>query len=68
MTGEEIVVYEDEAVSNLVDLIMETGGVFHYEMPEPQMDDAGNPVPMPPVRVPGMETDSKINKKKIFNK
>ena len=62
MTGEEIVVYEDEAVSNLVDLIMETGGVFHYEMPEPQMDDAGNPVPMPPVRVPGMETDSKSGK------
>ena len=26
----------------LVDLIMETGGVFHYEIPEPQMDDAGN--------------------------
>lgn len=62
MTGEEVIIFEDEAVANLVDIIIETGGVFHYEMPEPQADESGNIVPMPPVRVTGSETESKTGR------
>lgn len=60
ITGEEIVIFEEQAVSNLVDILLETGGVFHYEMPEPVMDEMGQIVPQPPVRVKGEEDENSI--------
>ena len=60
ITGEEIIIFEPEAVSDLVDIIIETGGTFHYEIPDPQMDEMGNPVPAPPVRVNGPEDEDSI--------
>ncbi len=60
ITGEEIIIFEPEAVSSLVDIIIETGGTFHYEIPDPQMDEMGNPVPAPPVRVNGPEDEDAI--------
>jgi hypothetical protein len=60
ITGEEVVIFEEEAVSNLVDVLLETGGVFHYRIPEPQMDEMGNMVPVPPIRVKGEEDEDAI--------
>lgn len=60
ITGEEIIIFEPEAVSSLVDIIIETGGTFHYQIPDPQMDEMGNPVPAPPVRVNGPEDEDAI--------
>jgi len=60
ITGEEVIIFEEEAISGLIDVLMETGGVFHYELPEPVMDDTGQVVPQPPVRVPGEEDENSI--------
>ena len=60
ITGEEVIIFEDQAVANLVDILLETGGVFHYRIPEPQMDEMGNMVPVPPVRVKGEEDEDAI--------
>ncbi len=60
ITGEEVVVFEDEAVSDLTRVLMDTGGTFHYELPEPQVDEMGNMVQAEPVRVNGIETPDAI--------
>jgi hypothetical protein len=60
ITGEEVIIFEDEAISGLIDVILETGGTFHYQLPEPQMDEAGNLIPVPPVRVKGEEDEDGI--------
>jgi hypothetical protein len=60
ITGEEVIIFDDQAVMDLFDILEETGGVFHYEMAEPQFDGMGQPIPQPPVRVPGEEDENSI--------
>ena len=60
ITGEEIIVWEDKALWDLWDIIEDTGGVFHYELPEPELDEQGQLVPQPPIRVPGHEDENSI--------
>lgn len=60
ITGEEIIIFEEEAISNLVDVLLDTGGVFHYRLPEPVSDEMGQIVPQPPVRVVGEEDENGI--------
>ena len=60
ITGEEVIVFEDESVSQLYDILMETGGVFHFELPDPEIGPDGMPVPKPPQRVNGREDEDAI--------
>ncbi len=60
ITGEEIIIFDDQAVLDLFDIIEDTGGVFHYVLPEPQLDGMGQPIPQPPVRVAGEEDENAI--------
>lgn len=60
ITGEEVIVFEDESVSQLYDILMETGGVFHFELPDPEIGPNGMPVPKPPQRVNGREDEDAI--------
>ena len=60
ITGEEIIVWEDQALFNLYDILEETGGVFHFELPEPEMDENGQVIPKPPFRVKGHEDENSI--------
>jgi len=60
ITGEEVIIFDNQAVVDLYDVIEETGGVFHYELPEVELDPMGQPIPQPPVRVPGHEDENSI--------
>ena len=60
ITGEEITIFDDQAVLDLFDIIEDTGGVFHYVLPEQQLDGMGQPIPQAPVRVPGEEDENSI--------
>ena len=58
ITGEEMIIFDDDAVSDLVDIIVDMGPVFHYVLPEQEIDESGQPIPKPPVRTAGEETDA----------
>jgi len=58
ITGEEVVIFDDDAIADLIDVIVDMGPVFHYVLPEPEMDESGQLIPKAPVRTPGEETDA----------
>ena len=58
--GEEVILFEDESVKEMFEVIEETGGMFHYELPDPKYDAQGQPIPQDPVRVPGEEDENSI--------
>ena len=60
ITGEEVIVFDSESVEDLFAQIEEEGPIYHFELPDPEMDEQGNVVPQEPVRVPGMEDDDSI--------
>ena len=61
ITGEELIIFEPEAVVELYQLIQDYGPTFHWELPEPMYDeDTGEIVPQDPVRVPGFEDENSI--------
>tara|TARA_R110002051_G_scaffold202268_1_gene268969 strand:+ start:9331 stop:11646 length:2316 start_codon:yes stop_codon:yes gene_type:complete len=61
ITGEEIIVFESEAIVELLGLIEKQGPVFHFELPEPEYDDmTGELIPQEPVRVAGDEDENSI--------
>tara|TARA_Y100001963_G_scaffold158245_1_gene257202 strand:+ start:2874 stop:5174 length:2301 start_codon:yes stop_codon:yes gene_type:complete len=58
--GEETIIWDPEAVVDILELIEEEGPVWHFEMPEPEFDEMGNMIPQEPVQVPGMEDEGSI--------
>jgi len=58
--GEEIILFEEESVEDMFNIIETIGPMFHYEVPDLQMDEQGNPIPQKPVRVPGEEDENSI--------
>jgi hypothetical protein len=60
ITGEETIIYENEAVQDIWELIEEGGPVWHYRLPEDQFDEAGQLIPQEPVQVPGEEDENAI--------
>lgn len=58
--GEEIILFEEESVEDMFEIIETIGPMFHYEVPDLQMDEQGNPIPQKPVRVPGEEDENSI--------
>ncbi len=58
--GEEIILFEDESVEEMYQIIETTGNIFHYELPDLKFNEQGQPVPQEPVRVPGEEDENSI--------
>jgi len=57
---EEIILFEEESVEEMFEIIEDIGMIFHYEMPEPEFDAMGQPVQQQPIRVPGEEDENSI--------
>lgn len=61
ITGEESIVWQEEAVEELMQSIEESGPIFHFKLPEPQIDQqTGQMIQGDPIKVPGMETADAI--------
>jgi hypothetical protein len=60
VTGEEVFISDETLIEELMSVVEEYGPVFHFELPEPEIDAEGNVIPQDPVKVAGMETDSGI--------
>ena len=58
--GEEIILFEEESVEEMFQVIESTGMMFHYELPDPKFDEMGQPVQQAPIRVPGEEDENSI--------
>jgi len=58
--GEEIILFEEESVEDMFTVIEEYGPMFHYEVPDLELDPAGNPIQQNPIRVPGPEDENSI--------
>tara|TARA_R100000742_G_C4279284_1_gene103438 strand:+ start:1225 stop:3558 length:2334 start_codon:yes stop_codon:yes gene_type:complete len=54
-TGEEVFISDEDAKEELMQVIQEYGPIFHFELPDPEIDEEGNMIPQPPVKVKGME-------------
>ena len=54
-TGEEVYISDEDAKEELLKVIEEFGPIFHFELPDPEIDNEGNLIPQPPVKVKGME-------------
>ena len=60
ITGEETIIFDNEAVLDIFELIEDGGPVWHYRMPEDQFDEMGNIIPQMPIQVPGEEDENAI--------
>lgn len=58
--GEEIILFEEESVKEMFEIIEDTGMMFHYELPDPEFDEMGQPIQQEPIRVPGEEDENSI--------
>ena len=58
--GEEVILFEDESVEDMFEVIEDIGPLFHYELADPQYDEQGQPIPQKPIRVPGEEDENSI--------
>ena len=60
ITGEEVIVSDPKLVEEMFKTIEAYGTMFHFELPEPEIDEQGNIIPADPVKVPGMEDEDAI--------
>ena len=60
ITGEEVIVSDPELVEEMFRTIEAYGAMFHFELPEPEIDEQGNIIPADPIKVPGMEDEDGI--------
>ena len=60
ITGEEVIVSDPKLVEEMFKTIEAYGTMFHFELPEPEIDEQGNIIPADPVKVPGMEDEDGI--------
>ena len=58
--GEEIILFEEESVKEMFEIIEDIGMMFHYELPDPEFDEMGQPIQQEPIRVPGEEDENSI--------
>jgi hypothetical protein len=58
--GEEVILFEDESVKEMFEILEDIGPLFHYVLPDPQYDEQGRPIPQKPLRVPGEEDENSI--------
>jgi len=60
ITGEEVIVSDPKLIEEMFKTIEAYGTMFHFELPEPEIDEQGNIIPADPVKVPGMEDEDAI--------
>ena len=60
ITGEEVIISDSIAVEEMFNIIKLEGPIFHFELPEPEIDEQGEIMPQDPVRVAGMEDENSI--------
>jgi len=61
VTGEETIVWEEEAVEDLMKIVEEEGSLFHFQLPPLELDpQTGQPMQQNPIRVPGQEGPNAI--------
>tara|TARA_R100001510_G_scaffold57736_2_gene67281 strand:- start:1620 stop:3956 length:2337 start_codon:yes stop_codon:yes gene_type:complete len=60
ITGEEVIVSDPKLVEEMFKTIESYGTMFHFELPEPEIDEQGNIIPADPIKVPGMEDEDAI--------
>lgn len=60
ITGEEVILFEEESVEDMYKILDETGGIFHYKLSHPEYDENGQVVPAKPIRMPGEEDEYSI--------
>lgn len=61
ITGEESIVWQEEGVEEIMKTIEDIGPVFHFKLPQPQIDQqTGQMIQGDPIRVPGFETADAI--------
>jgi len=60
ITGEEVIISDPDAVEEMFRVIEDVGVMFHFELPEPEIDEEGNIIPQDPIKVPGMEDEDGI--------
>ena len=58
--GEEVILFEEESIEDMFNVIEETGMIFHYELPEPKLDEMGQVMQQSPIRVAGPEDEKSI--------
>ena len=59
-TGEETIVWQPEAVEELMEEIQQNGALYHFVLPPLELDQNGMPVPQQPMKVPGEEGPGSI--------
>lgn len=59
-TGEETIVWQPEAVQELMEEIQQNGALYHFVLPPMQLDQNGMPIPQQPMKVPGEEGPGSI--------
>ena len=60
VTGEETIVWQPEAVEELMEDIQKNGALYHFVLPPMQLDQNGMPIPQQPMKVPGEEGPGSI--------
>ena len=60
ITGEEVIISDDTAVQEMFNTLKSIGPTFHFELPEPDIQEDGTVVPQDPLMVPGMEDEDSI--------
>ncbi len=59
-TGEEVYISDEEAKEELLQVVEQYGPVFHFILPDPEIDDEGVMTPQSPIKVPGVEDENAI--------
>jgi len=59
-TGEEVFISDEDAKEELYKVIEEYGPIFHFELPDPEIDEEGNLIPQSPIKVSGIEDEDSI--------
>jgi len=58
--GEEVILFEENSVEEMYQIIEQIGPMFHYRIPEVQYDQSGQPIQQEMIRVPGEEDENGI--------
>jgi hypothetical protein len=59
-TGEEVFISDENAKEELMQVVEEYGAIFHFELPDPEIDEEGNMIPQSPIKVSGIEGEDAI--------
>ena len=59
-TGEEVYISDEDAKEELLQVVEQYGPIFHFVLPDPDIDDEGVMTPQSPIKVSGVEDENAI--------